>query len=245
MERKICQLIIFAAFMQMTAFAQTDRAIYQAYVNGDMQSWKSRMDFLEKQSDKSNAEMLDLVNYQHGYIAWCIDQGRKEEAKKYIKKSEDHLAHLEKKKYRMPQVYAYKAAYIGFEIAIARHKAPFIGPESREHAKQSVRLDPKNVLGYVQLGNIEYYTPPIAGGSKTIAMQHYLNALRIMEQDENMISGNWNYLNLLATIINAYIETEQYQKALHYCEKTLSFEPDFDWVKNTLCPIVKNKGKYE
>lgn len=55
---------------------------------------------------------------------------------------------------------------------------------------------------------------------------------------QNNNTYNWNYLNLLATIINAYIELEQYQKAKYFCDKTLAIEPHFDWVKRILYPQV-------
>jgi hypothetical protein len=38
----------------------------------------------------------------------------------------------------------------------------------------------------------------------------------------------------LATLINSYIEIENFPKAKHYCLKALNITPDFDWVKNEL-----------
>jgi tetratricopeptide (TPR) repeat protein len=181
------------------------------------------------------------VDYHHGYIAWCIDKGKKKEAEIYIEKAEAHLAYLESEDYRLSDIFAYKAAFIGFEIGLARHKAPFIGPKSIEFAEKSIQLNKKNAMGYVQLGNIEYYTPKFAGGSKEIAVQHYQHALRIMESQKDRIVNNWNYLNLLATLINAYVELGDLDKAANYCNKTRKIEPNFDWVNNTLCPNIQKK----
>lgn len=205
-----------------------------------MGKWKSTMDSISNINSKSNKQQLELINYQYGYIPWCIDNDREKEAEEYLNKAQKILKQLEQQDYKPSILYAYKAAFIGFEIGLAPYKAPFIGPESLSFANQSKNLNSNNAFSYVQLGHIEFYTPKIFGGSKTNAMQHYLKAVSIMENNEQL-SQNWNYLNVLATIVNAYIELEQYDKAKEYCVKTLEIEPNFDWVKNELYPQILKK----
>ncbi len=243
MERKIAWIAVIMLFAQITTSAQADKKIYNAYISGDMGAWKERLDVLENNATASKQERLNLVNYLYGYIAWSIEQDKEEEARKYISTAESLLDKLEKKNHQLSTIYAYRAAFVGFEIALARRKAPFLGPKSLEFAENSIKLDSKNSFGYVQLGNIEFYTPALFGGSKEVAMQHYRNAVRIMENNPDSLKNNWNYVNLLATIIQAYMETGQYDKALDYCKKTLQYEPRFDWVKNELYPEVKNEIK--
>jgi tetratricopeptide (TPR) repeat protein len=113
-------------------------------------------------------------------------------------------------------LYAYKAAFIGFKIGISPYKAPFIGPESLKFAQMSVKLDSTNALGYIQLGNISFYSPVVFGGSKTTALNHYLKALELMEKNPARIVENWNYLNLYVTLINTYFELEKYEQAKTY-----------------------------
>jgi tetratricopeptide (TPR) repeat protein len=237
MERKKYPLIVLFCFMLVLSFGQSNNTIYQAYIIGNMARWKNAMDSIESVPDKTNKNKLDLINYQYGYIAWCIDKDKISEAEKYMKKSEELIKQLVQKEYNLSMLFAYKAAFIGFKIGISPYKAPFIGSESLNFAKQSVITDSTNALGFVQLGNIAFYTPKMFGGSKEEAMQHYLKALKLMDKQNNR-TNNWNYLNLLATIINAYMELEQYEKAKYYCVKTLSVEPNFDWVKNKLYPQV-------
>ena len=80
------------------------------------------------------------------------------------------------------------------------------------------------------------------GGSKGLALEHYLKAMKFMESSNDYKTNNWNYLNLLATIINAHIELNQYEEAKKYCIKTLAIEPGFDWVKNNLYPKLLKKS---
>jgi len=141
----------------------------------------------------------------------------------------------------LSMLYAYKSAFIGFNIGISPYKAPLIGKKSLEFVKKSISLDNNNYFAYIQLGNIYYYTPTIFGGSKSDAIKNYLKALDLLEKNSTGLKENWNYLNLLVTIINAFYEIGQYENAKKYCIKTLMFEPEFDWVKNKICPEIFKK----
>lgn len=231
------------ALLNCSLYAQNNKLIYKAYTNSNMNQWKHSMDSMNVIKQKTNKELLELINYQYGYIGWCISNKKTVEAEKYLEKASLNLKQLEQKKYNLSMLYAYKAAFVGFEIGLSPYKAPFIGPKSLEYAQKSISLDSLNTLGYMQLGNIAYYTPEILGGSKTEALKHYLKALKIMEKNSELKTHNWNYLNLLGTIIKAYMDLNRNQAAKEYCIKTLSVEPGFDWVKNQLYPQVLKKLK--
>lgn len=243
MEGKKHILITMLMLQSILVFGQNNESIYNAYRSGDMHKWRYAMDSIEAVKQKTDQELLDLINYQYGYIAWCIGNKKNHEAKKYLKKATDNLEKLEPKKYKTSMLYAYRAAFVGFEIGLALYKAPFIGPKSLEYAQKSIRTDTLNAIGYIQLGNIAYYTPAILGGSKNEALAHYLKALKIMEASSEFKTNNWNYLNLLATLISAYMDLNQYETSKHYCLKTLAIEPGFDWVRNNLYPQVIKKLK--
>ncbi|MGC9385086.1 MAG: hypothetical protein ACP5D6_10845, partial [Kosmotogaceae bacterium] len=66
-----------------------------------------------------------------------------------------------------------------------------------------------------------------------------------LDKNHASLNDNWNYLNLLATIINAYYEIGNYEKAKQYCIKTLAIESNFDWVKNVLYPKTLKKTENE
>ncbi len=241
MEGKEYLLLTILILLNSSAIAQNNQSIYQAYVAGNMGQWKSSMDSIDAIERKTSREVLDLINYQYGYIGWCVGIKKNDEAKKLLRKAADALEQLEEKRYNESMIYAYKAAFVGFEILMAPHKAPFIGPKSLGYAKKSITLDASNALAYVQLGNIAYYTPKLFGGSKDEAIKHYLKALKIMGTSSEYSSPNWNYLNLLIALINAYMDTNLYEAAKKYCLKTLALEPGFDWVKNNLYPqVLKN-----
>lgn len=238
MERKKYIFIAILIFVLVSLFGQTQIMIYKSYLSGNMVEWKKIMDSFKA---ITNSEKLDLINYQYGYIAYCIDQDKNDEVEKYMQKTESLLAELEEKQYKLSMVYAYKSALVGFKIGLSPYKAPFIGHESLAFANRSVALDAANYFGHIQLGNIAFYTPLMFGGSKAEAMKHYLNALELIENKPEAVNNNWNYLNLLATIINATYEIGNYELAKKYCMKTLAIEPEFDWVKNQLYPKIQKQ----
>ena len=160
-------------------------------------------------------------------------------AREYIALAEKNVDFLENNNYKPSTIYAYKSAFIGFEIGLNKLKAPFIGLKSVDYAQKASELDPDDHFAYNQSGNIEFYMPSIFGGSKKKAINYYLKAKSIMEKDEKLLDRNWNYLCLIATIINAYLEIKDYHKANMYCQLALEKEPDFLWVKNELYPEIQ------
>ncbi|MBN2275431.1 MAG: hypothetical protein JXR41_11295 [Bacteroidales bacterium] len=210
--------------------------IYTAYISGDMQSWKQIMDEMDKNRSKKPGYVLELVNYQYGYIAWCLGNNREDEAKKYLDLAEENIEWLEKIRYNMSMVYAYKAAFYGYRIGLQTITAPFYGPKCIRYAKEAIASNKDNPYGYIQYGNAQYYMPSIFGGSKQEAIDYFLRAEELMEKSKEYSVNNWNYLNLLTSIANSYIEARQPEKAKLYFEKILKIEPDYEWVKYNLYP---------
>jgi tetratricopeptide (TPR) repeat protein len=243
MERKNYSLIILIFVLSETLSANSgySRRIYDAYINGKMEQWKTVLQEIEKHTPKSSSYLMEEVNYQYGYIGWCISIDKKNEAKIWMNKLEKNLNILEKKKFQPSMIASYRGSMIGFKIGLNKLQAPFIGGKSIEYAKSAMQLDPKNPLGYVLYGNILFYSPEFFGGSKEEAMSHYLLALKNMERNQVWIKENWNYLNLLTVIATAFYEYGEQEKALFYLKKTLEKEPDFQWVKKELYPKFQKR----
>ena len=73
-------LLFLVSFSNTQANYRSD--IYQAYISKDMGKWKNIIDQMEKETSKTNAFVLEWINYQYGYIGWCLGTDRKEEAEK-------------------------------------------------------------------------------------------------------------------------------------------------------------------
>jgi tetratricopeptide (TPR) repeat protein len=217
--------------------------IYDAYISNNMPKWKTIIDEMESLKRTDAAFMLELVNFQYGYIGYCIGSENMVEAGKYLELAVDNLAKLEKKGVELSQISAYKSAFYGYEIGINKLKAPFIGPKSIKYSKLSMEQNPQNPMGYIQYGNSQFYMPPVFGGSKTEAIEHFIKAEKLMEKDKEKIRNDWNYLNLLALIGQSYFAMEDYKNAKIYFEKALNVEPDFLLIKIDLLPKLMTKLK--
>lgn len=236
-------LLIAMLFFTITSNANPDykSIIYKAYISNDMSKWKVTMDEMNLVKDKSHDFILELINYQYGYIGLSLGNKKETEARHYINLARKNIQVLQAKSYKLSYVNAYMAALYGFEMGLNNFKAPFIGPKSIKCAELAMELDKTNPYGYIQFGNSQYYMPPAFGGSKTVAIEYYLKAEKLMELNKEQIKDDWNYLSLQTAIAQAYEETGKWGLAKLYYEKILKIEPDYSWVKNELYPAILKK----
>jgi tetratricopeptide (TPR) repeat protein len=248
MERSKCSVVfILIAFCFTTLQAANKSDIYQAYISGNMTKWVEVIDEMQMQKNKSSEFRMELINYQYGYIAWCLGNNRNSQAKKYLKLAGENLDLLEKSAYKLSLVNSYKAAFYGFAMGLNNLKAPFLGPKSLDCAKLAMSIDENNPLGYVQYANTLFYTPEFLGGSKKDALECFKKALTLMERDKEEIKNDWNYLNLLTIIAQSYEKTGNNELAKACYQKIITIEPNYGWVKNELYPqfLKKIKNSHE
>lgn len=241
--KKHLLILVLLIFISLIAEASYKNDIYNAFISGDMKKWKTVIDQLDKQSNKSNQQYLELLEYQYGYIAYCIGNKDETQAKYYYEKGKEIISRLEKNGYELANVYAYKSAFYGYAIGFKPYQAPVLGPKSIHYARESVKIDKSNSHGYTLLGHIKYYMPVVFGGSKKEAIDYYRKAETLMENDKEKIKDDWNYVGLLTTIAVAYSEVEDYNHARLYFEKIIKIEPELHWVKNELYPEFLKKIK--
>ena len=237
-------IVILFSFYTIGLKANYKSDIYTAFITSNMTKWKSVIDEMSLQNNKSYEFKLELLNYQYGYIAWCIGNKSEDLAEKYLLLAESNVEILEKASYRLSMVNAYKAAFYGFRIGLNVFKAPFLGSSSIECSKLAMKLDDKNPFGYLQYGNSQFYMPVVFGGSKTVALDYFKKAESLMELNKNQVKGDWNYLTLLTMIINTYVALKNTKLAISYCEKILKVEPNYLWIKNVLYPqLLKQRSQ--
>jgi tetratricopeptide (TPR) repeat protein len=241
--KKYFLIVLFVTLLYTDVTALYKDDIYKAYITNDMSKWKTVIDEMELKKCKSSDCILELVNYQYGYVAWCIGNKKHDLAEEYIVKGEKNIEILEKSKYQLSVLYAYESAFMGFHIGLHKASAPFKGPKSIKYAKLSIKLDDKNPYGYIQYANSQYYMPAVFGGSKVIALEYFLKAQKLMEHDKSELKNNWNYLSLLTMIARIYYELGYYNAAKTCFEKIMQIEPNYNWVKNELYPELIKKNK--
>lgn len=243
MERKKRFLTLILVISVFNVLASNKQTIYNAYVFSQMDVWKKTIDAMEKNKTTSANELIELVNYQYGYIGWCLGNDDKDQAKKYLKLAETNVENLEKQGFNPSLLHSYKAAFWGFKIAISPLKAPFFGKRCIKHVDIALDLDDSLPMGYVQHGTSYFHMPEMFGGSKEVALKSFHKAEKMMEENPEKIKNDWNYLSLLTIIAQSYEYINELEESKKYYEKVLSIEPGFVWVKTELYPELLNKLK--
>ena len=219
------------------------REIYDAYINSEMDRWKSVMVRMESEwKQKKDPELLyELTESQYGYIAYCISVKKKNEAKTYLEKAEKNIELLLVYDNSWSDVYALQGALFGFRVGMEPLKAPVYGKKSQECNDRALELSPNNPQGWMERANIEFYKPAIFGGSKQRSVPLYEKAVRLYEDDAELIKHNWMYLNCLSALANACAETDRLKQADHLYRQILKLEPDFKWIRDEVYPAFKKK----
>ena len=242
---KYILIFIFSILCSANLTANHKFVIYQAFISNNMARWKLEIDEMNLQKVKSNEFLLELLNYQYGYIGWCVVNKQSDLAEKYLDLAEKNVETLSGESYRLSYVNAYKSAFYGYRIALNKFKAPFLGSKSTECSRLAMKLDDKNPYGYIQYGNSQYFMPAMFGGSKTVALKYFKIAEDLMERDKDQLKYDWNYLSLLSYIAQAFTSIKDYESAKFYYQKILAIEPGYIRVKNELLPgilkMIENK----
>ena len=243
MERTKHSLIALFMFfvLSVSVSASNKEKIYQAYISNRMNDWQSVIDSMEQNKTESADYLSELMNYQYGYIGYCLAEDDDKKAKHYLDLAENNLEILENKNFDPALVNAYEAAFWGFKIGLSPIKAPIYGRRSIKHADLSLEQNNKLPFAHVQYGNAYFYMPAIFGGSKEVAIEHFLLAIEFMEASPEELKNDWNYLSLLSLTGQSYEELNEFKKAQVIYEKALKFEPNFKWIKEELYPDLKTK----
>lgn len=226
-------------FLSAGVLAQSNQArIYEAYLQGRMDWWKTTMDQMERQVGSGNdlELMYELTEAQYGYIAWCLSEKRKKEAETILEKAERQVEILLARRGDHPRVYSLQGAFYGFRVQLQPVRAPFFGKKSEEANQKALEVGPQEPQAWMERGNIAYYKPAIFGGSKSEAVPYYEKAIRLFESTPGRTNQNWIYLNCLAGLALAYEETGSPSKAGPVYRKLLQMEPGFKWVRDELYP---------
>jgi len=242
MKNKFAALTILLVLICFSSLrAQYKSEVYSAFVNNKMDQWKNVIDRMESVKGRDNEMIPELINYQYGYIGYCLEYNKKDEAKKYFAIAEKNLETLEKENGNKSLINAYKSAFYGFRISFNAFSAPVNGPKSLDNAKLALEQDPDNYLAHVQCGNAYSNMPAAFGGSKKAALEYFQKAKTILEKGSGQTLENWNYLKVLTLIAQTYTDLGDFNSARISYENILKIEPAFIYVRDEKYPELLKK----
>lgn len=208
--------------------------LLNAYLNGDMSSWRSYIDQAQLRSDLSVEQRVELLDYEYGYIAYLLSINKKKEASAMLKKAILLLQSLPNWE-EDAKLLSLMSAFNGFRIALSPLKAPFLGPQAQDYAEKAIRIAEDQPWGYIQMGNIKNYAPSIFGGNKQEALTYYQTAQKLFKTNmSDTYVDNWQYLNLVIAIADVWFQNKNKAEAQRLYVYLIELHPDFKWVRDEL-----------
>lgn len=241
MRNKMILLLILSSFF--LGLNGQNVKFYDAYISDQMDLWKIEMDKMEQEyHEEKNMDILfDLTIAQYGYIAYCMSMDQKKKAKNTVEKAKHNAETMLEYDSKWARAHATRGAIYGFEAGQAPYKGIVLGIRAIKEVDKAMNLDPMNPYIWMEKGNIDLYKPSIFGGNKHDAINYYLKAIKLYEQDPELTEKNWLYLNTLAGLASAYVKTNRIRKADRIYRKILEVEPGFKWIRDDVYPKFREK----
>ena len=217
---------------------------FLAYSMNSITLWKDIVKNLENQFKESNNDSImafKLARAQYGLLTACIGNQDETTFNEFFDKTEENIKNLLKSYPQWSALYAMQAGVYSLKMAFDPGKGRFLGPKSGKIIEKAIKCNEYEPTAWVQKAGSKLHTPKQYGGSITEAINCYNKAIELFEQNDSMLVNNWQYVNSIIWLGNAYNTAEQYENALKTFEKALKIAPDHGWVKYDLYPKAKSK----
>lgn len=233
-------LLLILCFCSVSFFAQVDhQKMFDAYLKGDLSIWGEMLKEKQKNIQSlSEQELAEVINYQYGYIPWCLETKKTEQAALFLQHFESNLSLWEQKGGDRATIFAYRSGASAFHYKSSSSLSQAMA--SIKYVNKAFETDATNPIVLSLKGNIDFYKPTIFGGSKKEAMAYFSQSLAAFEQ-RNWTKNNWNYVATMLCLVQTYEKTNQKEKALNLAQKMLSEYPSFLYLKNEYYPLLLRK----
>lgn len=233
-------LLIFIGSVFNASAQSSDCQFLNFYLEGNMGSWEQEVikQNKKKYQSMSESQLYELTLAEYGLIGYLLGLDKDDEAEKYLDKAKQHIERLLELAPRKSAYLCMKGALTAFEISISPYKAMYKGPESLGYIEEAIELDKDEPAAWIEMGNANYHTPRLFGGSVPDAMENFKLAIALMEQQQKT-TCNWLYPHTMAVLGTYYLETGDKKNAKVLFEKCHKLFPSFKWVKEELMGKVE------
>ena len=189
MKNKLLLILLILCSGLCSAQIPTER-LYKAWEKQDMSIWRNYLDST-KWETLSHADQAIYINYEYGYVALVADGQIKDEIEARIDTFATHLLSLRYYLQSAPYM-AYRAAECAFRAKSSTMDLIPMGLKAQRLIRSAFQYDKKDPFALTVAGVLDFYTPPLFGGSRTRAMHYFKEATKYYEQAGDTVN-NWNY----------------------------------------------------
>ena len=234
--RVLALVVTLTYALCLAAEDYSDKALYANYLSGKMTLWSKYLAHTDK-IELSDEELARAVNYDYGYIAWLIDEKRRDEATKRLEIYERRINQLaETDDVDMADIYVYRASVAAFKWLMNKIKLNY-ARKAIEYTEKAMEENSSNPRALSLLGNAQFNNP---FGSNKDAAKTLLRSIEMFEKyGENV--NSWGYTATRLSLVQCYEKLGQKDKAINYAEKILSDSPDFVYLRDVYLPALKEK----
>ncbi len=209
----------------------------------------ARAHFERLLTDKSRAALV------HYYVAYCdyryvtaYARRLNQPAETIDKYLDDAITHLEKAVQIEPkfaEAHALLGSCYGQKIAGNPMLGMTHGPKASAEIGTALRLEPENPRVIMLDAISKYYTPPMFGGDRDLALAGFKRSADIFAKKASTdpLQPDWGHAEAYAWIGMAYLDKNDRASARIALDRALVIEPDFGWVKHALYPKLETTQK--
>lgn len=232
--------IALVALFTLPAFAQVSNEVqelfYRGYLTASKAPWEQAIQKIEQDASLNEIDKLKAITEaQTGLLVYALANQDEATYKAVADPLEGNLETLLEQNETDARSLAKMARLNGATMAFNNWKAMYLGPQSKKLVDRALKAEPECPEAWMQRGGSLLFTPAMFGGDVDEAVIVFEKAVRYYEAQPNHAS-NWQYLDALAWLGQAYQKADRPAEAAEVFTKALEIEPNFGWVKYKLLP---------
>ena len=238
--KQILSSITLIALLSLPTFAQVSTEVqqlfYRGYLTASKAPWEQAIQKIAQDASLDETQKLTAITEaQTGLLVYALTNQDEATYDAVADDLEDNLETLLEQDKTDAQSLAKMARLNGATMAFNNWKAMYLGPKNEKLVDKALKADPESPEAWMQRGGSLLFTPAMFGGDVDEAVIAFEKAVQHYEAQPNHTS-NWQYLDALAWLGQAYQKAERPAEAAEVFTKALEVEPDFGWVKYKLLP---------
>lgn len=214
--------------------------MFESYLAGDMAVWAEEIERCTKVDTLTVDDKLDLCNYLYGYIAVILKNEEKSRVEEWLSLWEGYLDAVERDGRALSVTQVYRSSVAAYRAMLYPIKALGYASQSIKTLDKALETDAENPLAIGLKGNMKFYMPAIAGGSKREALKLFIKALAIFDADCPVVY-RWNYCSMQLCLAQAYEKTGDIDQAISIAQSVLAREPGYAYVRDVYLPSLLEK----
>ena len=239
MKKTTITILLLIATLGTWAGVVDHDAMYRAYLNNDMATWRIELTRYTSQPNLTIDDKIDISNYLYGYIASLLSDvdKNKSEANHWLDLWDNYLNDIEASKGECADIYAYRSAAYSYKAKTHSGGMMVYGPRAMAELNKALNTDSNNALAVALKGNTKFYMPTFVGGNKHEAIAWFEKAISLMKPNNDPLY-RWNRCAITLLLAQSYEKTGNTAKAIEVCEAELKREPNFAYMRDIYLPSL-------